>query len=154
MHRFRTILVPGKKRPYRSWTFVVVPAGAAKSFGPGPIAVRGTISGHAFRGTASRGEGVLRIPIPRDLRESTGLGRGDAVEVALEVDTAPRPVRVPEELRAIFEADPEVAALYDELPPSHRRAWASYVADAKRPETRLRRARRAPDGIRARAFPR
>ncbi len=30
----------------------------------------------------------------------------------------------------------------------------AYVAEAKRPETRLRRARTAPAGIRARAFPR
>jgi len=63
-------------------------------------------------------------------------------------------VRVPNELRAVFEDEPEVAALYNKLPPSHRRAWASYVAEAKRPETRMRRARSAPEGIRARAFPR
>jgi len=144
--------VSGTKRPYRSWTFLIVPPDVARKWGPGQKAVRGTISGHAFQGTASRGEGALRVPIPRDFREKAGLGRGDTVEAALELDATPRPVHVPDELRAVFEEDAEVAALYDKLPPAHRRAWATYVAEAKRPETRIRRARRAPDGIRARDF--
>lgn len=132
---------------------MIIPSDLAEKWGPGRKAVRGTIAGCAFRGTASRGEGVLRVPIPRGLCEKAGVSRGDTVEVALELDRNPRRVDVPDELRAVFEEDPEVAALYGKLPPSHRRAWAAYVAEAKRPETRARRARRAPDGIRARAFP-
>lgn len=154
MHRFQTILVSGKKRPYTSWTFLIIPPELAMDWGPGQKEVRGTLSGYAFRGTASRGEGVLRVPIARDLREKAGLCCGDTVEVALELDADPRPVHVPDELRAVFRDDPEVAALYDKLPPSHRRAWATYVAEAKKPETRMRRARKAPDGIRCREFPR
>jgi hypothetical protein len=153
MHRFQTILVSGKERPYTSWTFLIIPADLAINWGPGRKAVRGTISGYAFRGTASRGEGTLRVPVPRDLREKAGLCRGDTVEVALKLDAGPRRIHLPDELRAVFKDDPEVAALYGKLPPSHRRAWATYVAEAKRPETRMRRARRAPDGIRARDFP-
>ncbi len=153
MHRFQATLVSGRKRPYTAWTFLVIPPDLAMRWGPGQKPVRGTISGYAFRGTASRGEGALRVPIPRAFREKAGLNRGDTVDAALELDAAPPPVPVPDELRAVLEDDPEAAALYDGLPPSHRRAWASYVAEAKRPETRLRRARRAPDGIRARDFP-
>jgi hypothetical protein len=151
--RFKTVLVAGGKRPYTSWTFLIVPPAVAAEWGPGPRAVRGTLSGCAFRGTASRGEGALRVPISRDLREQAGLRRGDTVEVMLELDAEPRPVPVPDELRAVFRDDPKVAALYDALPPSHRRAWAAYVAEAKQPETRLRRARKAPQGIRTRSFP-
>jgi len=153
MARFQTVLVSGGKRPYASWTFLIVPRALATTWGRGQKAVHGTISGYAFRGTASRGEGVLRVPIPRDLREKAGLRRGDRVEVDLQLDAAPRVVRVPKELRAIFTADPEVGGLYAKLPPSCQRAWATYVAEAKRSETRLRRARIAPRGIRARAFP-
>jgi Bacteriocin-protection, YdeI or OmpD-Associated/Domain of unknown function (DUF1905) len=154
MHRFRTILAPGLKPPYTSWTFLVVPPEVAKVWGPGQKAVRGTLAGKAFRGTASRGEGVVRVPVPRALREASGVRRGDTVEVALALDTAPRPVDLPDELQAVLRSDPGLAALYDALPPAHRRAWATYVAEARRPETRVRRARSAPDGIRARAFPR
>lgn len=154
MHRFRTTLVPGKKRPYRSWTFLVIPSDLALSWGPGQKAVRGLLSGHAFRGTASRGENVLRVPIQREFREATGLACGDTVDVALELDETPRPIQIPVELQDVLNGDPEIAGLYDDLPPSLRRAWATHVAQAKLPETRIRRARRAPDGIRAKAFPR
>ena len=153
MPRFRTTLVSGGKAPYASWTFLVIPPDVARQWGAGRKEVRGTIAGHAFRGTASKGEGVLRVPIPRKLREKAGLERGDNVEVHLELDTAPRRTVLPNELRAVFKSDPEVAALYGELPPSLRRAWAEYVAEAKRPETRTNRADRAPAAIRARKFP-
>jgi len=153
MHRFRTTLAAGRKTPYKSWTFLIVPAELAKKWGAGQIQIRGTISGTAFRGTASRGEGVLRMPVPHDLRDQAGVDCGDTVSVRLELDPDPRPVNLPEELRSVFDADPETAALYEELPPSHRRAWAAYVSEAKRPETRVRRAKSAPRGIRARAYP-
>lgn len=154
MHLFRTVLVSGTKRPYRSWTFLVIPPEVALNWGSGQKAVRGSISGHTFRGIASRGEGALRVPLARDFREMAGLACGDTVDVTLELDASPRPVHVPVELQVVLTDNPEAAALYETLPPSLRRAWATYVAEAKRPETRLRRARRAPDGIRARAFPR
>lgn len=154
MHRFRTVLVPGTKRPYRSWTFLVIPAEVAAGWGAGQKAVRGSISGHAFRGTASRGEGCLRVPIARDFRERAGLACGDTVDVALELDVSPPPLHLPAELKAVLKDNPEAAVLYEKLPPSLRKAWATYVAEAKRPETRRRRALRAPDGIGARAFPR
>ena len=153
MNGFQAILVPGTKLPYASWTFLIIPPELAAAWGAGQKAVRGTISGKPFRGTVSRGEGVLRMPVPRDLREQAGVRCGDTVEVVIELDTDPRPLKLPDELRAVFDDNPEVAGLYDQLPPSHRRAWATYVDDAKRPETRMRRARKAPDGIRAREFP-
>ena len=153
MYRFQTTLVSGKKTPYKSWTFLLIPTDLARQWGPGHKPVRGTIAGYAFRGMASRGEGDLRVPIPRALREKARLQRGDIVDVALELDSAARPIRIPDELRAVLKNDPEVSALYAKLPPSHRRAWATHVAEAKQPETRMRRARSAPSGIRARAYP-
>jgi hypothetical protein len=154
MHRFRTVLVSGTKRPYRTWTFLVVPPELARTWGSGQQAVRGTISGHKFRGAASRGEGALRVPIARDFREMAGLACGDTVDVTLELDVSPRPIQIPVELQVVLKDDSDAAALYEKLPPSLRRAWTTYVAEARRPETRRRRAQRAPEGIRARAFPR
>ena len=153
MLRFRTRLIPGKKRPYTSWTFLVIPPDAAASWGPGQKPVRGTIAGQRFKGTASRGEGVVRVPIPHELREQIGVSRGDIVEVSLELDKEPRSIQIPGELRAVFDSDPEAAHLYASLPPSHRRAWTTYIAEAKRAATRTRRASHAAAGIRARAFP-
>jgi len=153
MYRFQTTLLPGRKTPYRSWTFLLIPTDLAQQWGPGRKPVRGTIAGYAFRATAARGEGSLRVPIPRALLEKAGLRRGEAVDVALELDSATRRIHVPDELRAVFKYDPKAAALYAKLPASYRRAWATYVAEAKQSETRIRRAKRAPSGIRAHAFP-
>ncbi len=154
MHRFRTTLVPGSKAPYDSWTFVVLPSELVASWqGGGPFAVRGTLAGHQFRGTVSRGEGVYRMPVPRALRERAGVACRDVLDVAIEIDPEPRPIELPLELRAVLDGDAEVSRMFEGLPPAHRRAWAAYVGEAKRPETRLRRASKAPAGIRARAFP-
>lgn len=154
MYRFKATLVHGTKAPYSSWTFFVIPPQVARRLGNGPKAIRGTLAGTAFRGTASRGEGVLRMPIPHDLRAGAGVRCGDRVQVELELDPEPRPVEIPDELRRVLNADADVGALFEKLPPAHRRAWGGYVAEAKRPETRRRRAAKAPEGIRARAFPR
>lgn len=154
MERFKTKLVSGGKAPYSSWTFLVLPEKILKQWGQtGRIEVRGTLAGVPFRGAMSRGEGVHRMPVRRALLEQAGVSRGDVVDVTVELDRESDRVEVPEELRAILDDDAELAALFDEMPPSHRRAWAGYVAEAKRPETRARRARKAPDGIRSRAFP-
>ena len=153
MHQFRTTLVPGIRRPYKSWTFVLIPSRVATNWGPGQKAVRLSISGYTLRGTASRGEGVIRVPLPRDFRELAQIRCGDLVEVALEPDPAPRRVHVPAELSAVLRDHPEIKGLYEKLPASMRRAWAMYVAGAKLAETRVRRAGRAANGIRARAYP-
>ncbi|WP_290058259.1 YdeI/OmpD-associated family protein [Amycolatopsis solani] len=47
---------------------------------------------------------------------------------------------VPGELAAALAADPDAAAAFEALPPSHRREYAQWVAEAKKPETRVSRA--------------
>jgi uncharacterized protein YdeI (YjbR/CyaY-like superfamily) len=47
---------------------------------------------------------------------------------------------VPAELEAALAASPEATAAFDALPPSHRREHAEWVAEARKTETRERRA--------------
>lgn len=153
MPSFSTVLVSGTKRPYASWTFVVVPDHVVATLGAKRAQVRGTIKGVSFVGTVSKGEGVYRMPVPRDLQTKAKIACGDQVRVFMEVDPEPRPVDVPRELRDVLVADPDLSRRFDDLPPAHRRAWAAHVADAKRAETRIRRAAKAVDGIRGKKFP-
>ncbi len=153
MPSFSTVLVSGTKRPYDSWTFVVVPDHVVATLGSKRAQVRGTIKGVSFTGTVSKGEGVYRMPVPRDLQTKAEIACGDKVRVFMEVDPEPRPVDIPQELQEVLAADPDLSRRFDGLPPAHRRAWAAYVADAKRAETRIRRAAKAPDGIRSKSFP-
>lgn len=153
MATFSTVLVCGNKRPYDAWTFVVVPDRVVATLGAKRAPVRGTIKGVSFRGTVSRGEGVYRMPVPRELQVKANLALGDTVRVVMELDAKPRPITIPAELKKVLAADPKLAERFDELPPAHRRAWAGHVAQAKQAETRIRRAAKAVDGIRNKAFP-
>lgn len=153
MKRFKTKLVPGNKAPYSTWTFLIIPEAVQREWNQARFNVRGTINGNAFRGSVAKGEGVHRMPVKRELLKQMGVARGKVVDVAMELDTEPRTVQLPDELKALFRADKSLASLFDAMAPSHRRAWAAYIGEAKRPETRARRAQKAPAGIRARLFP-
>ncbi len=153
MLRFESELVPGQKAPYDTWTFVVVPDEVYRELGQARPAVCGTIEGVAFRETINRSGGVPRMLVRRELLDRIGASKCDVVEVQLELDLEPRTVEVPPELEAVFEQDRQLAELYSEMSPSLRRAWATYVDEAKRPEARLRRAEKAREGIRDKLYP-
>jgi uncharacterized protein YdeI (YjbR/CyaY-like superfamily) len=74
-----------------------------------------------------------------------------------KANASPRPaaealrseVELPAELRQALAADPAGRAAYERLPPSHRREYARWVAEAKKELTRRRRAARALEMLRA-----
>lgn len=153
MPSFQVELVRGAKQPYHTWAFVIVPEDVRQQLGGAArIPVQGTINGALFRATISKGEGTHRFAVTRAVRDAAAVGVGDLVDVTLEVDDESRDVAVPCELRDVLDDE----GLWDDfarMAPSHRRAWAEHVAEAKKPETRARRAARAPAAIRARLFP-
>jgi uncharacterized protein YdeI (YjbR/CyaY-like superfamily) len=61
------------------------------------------------------------------------------VEVELALDTAPREVEVPPALATALAGDAAAQAAFDALSFTHRKEYARWVAEAKRPETRERR---------------
>ncbi|QKV79087.1 YdeI/OmpD-associated family protein [Amycolatopsis sp. Hca4] len=50
---------------------------------------------------------------------------------------------LPAELADALAAAPDAAVLFEALPPSHRREYVQWVAEAKKPETRVSRAGKA-----------
>ncbi len=64
---------------------------------------------------------------------------------ALEPDVA-----IPSELADALAASPDAKAAFERLPPSHRREHAEFVAQAKREETRRRRAGQTVERLRGR----
>jgi hypothetical protein len=154
MPTFRTELIHGRKRPYSTWTFIRVPESVRAQFeDTGRLPVTCTLRRTPYRGTLSRGEGDYRIHVKKELLEELGLSAGDRVQVKLELDTQPRTFELPAELLDLFSADPELESIYNASSPSIRRAWAQHIGEAKRPETRQRRALKAPPGIRKRLYP-
>lgn len=93
------------------------------------------------------------MPVPRELQVAAKVACGDRVLVVMEVDSKPPAVPIPAELMKVLEGDVKLALRFEELPPAHRRAWATHVAGAKQAETRIRRAAKAVAGIREKKFP-
>ena len=114
--------------------------------------VRVTIAGFTFRTTVAVYGGRALIGVNKANREAAGVEAGDRVTVELELDTEPREVGIPSELAAALAAEPELRAFFDGLSYTHRREYAEWVAEAKREETRRRRAAKAlellRDGVR------
>jgi hypothetical protein len=155
MPAFSTRLVHGDKSPYLSWLFLEIPPELMTTLGPrGPVPVCGTIEGVAFRGMLHRSpDGSGRVAARREWLAPERRA-GDVVAVVLEKDLEPRTVEVPEELAAALAEHPDAEAIYAAMAPSHRRAWAEWVGSAKQASTRQSRAARAPEGIRAKGWPR
>lgn len=120
---------------------IVVPEDIVLSFGRGKrVPVTVTIDGgYTYRNTISSMGGQFMISFNSQTRAATGRGAGDEVEVALELDDAPRTVETPDALAQAFAAEPAAADAWATLSYSKQRAHADAITTAKTEETRNRR---------------
>jgi len=107
-----------------------------------------TVNGYSWRTSVVRMGGEFLVGLNRDVRRQAGVEAGDAVEVGLELDTAPRVVEVPEALAEALAADAQARAFFDGLAYTHRKEYAQWIAEAKRENTRERRVARAIEMLR------
>lgn len=135
------ITIPATITGEGSEYYFIVPVDFQAVFGRHRPPVRVTIRGHTYRTTPARYGGEYFIVVNRANREAMGgLDHGDRVEVRIELDTDPRVVEPPPELAETLAGSPEAQAAFATLSFSHQKAYADWVAEAKRPETRARRA--------------
>jgi bifunctional DNA-binding transcriptional regulator/antitoxin component of YhaV-PrlF toxin-antitoxin module len=134
--RFSTTVLLGGKTA----TGLVVPDEVVEALGAGKKpAVTVTVGGHSYRSSiASRG-GQYLIPLSAENREAAGVAAGDAVEVDVELDTAPRTVDVPDDLAAALDAEPALRQRFDGMSYSHQLQHVLAVTAAKAEDTRARR---------------
>jgi hypothetical protein len=121
---------------------------AAVGQGAKRFPVVATVNGYTWRTSVARMGGEFLVGLNREVREGAGVKAGDDVEVALELDTAPRDVEVPPDLAAALAADPQAKTAFDGMAFTHRKEYARWVAEAKRDETRQRRVQQALEMIR------
>ena len=93
--------------------------------------------------------GEFLVGYATEVRAGADAHAGDAVEVTIELDTAPREVEVPEALAAALGTDGAAKAAFDALSFTHRKEYARWVAEAKREETRDRRVAKALEKLHA-----
>ena len=134
--RFSTTVELGGKTA----TGMEVPAEVVTALGAGKKpAVQVTVNGHTYRSTIATMGGRFMLPLAAEHRTAARLAAGDAVEVDVELDTAPRTVDVPADLAAALDADPELRRRFDALSYSHQRRHVLAVDGAKTDATRERR---------------
>ncbi|MGH3676908.1 MAG: YdeI/OmpD-associated family protein [Mycobacterium sp.] len=121
-------------------TGIEVPADVVEALGAGkrpPVVVN--VNGYEYRSTVAVMGGKYLLPFSSDRRKESGIGGGDAIDVELTLDTAPRTVDVPADLQAALDASPAASAAWDKLSYSNRKAHVTSVLEAKAAETRARR---------------
>lgn len=97
-----------------------------------------TVNGYEYRSTIAVMGGRYLLPFSAKRRQQSGISGGDAIDVEVRLDHAPRIVEVPEDLRSSIDGA-GLAAAWDRLAPSAKKAHVASVLDAKAPETRARR---------------
>ncbi len=95
--------------------------------------------GYTFGGRIGRMGGESLLGFNKASRLAAGVEAGDEITIDVVLDAAPRDVDVPDDLAAALTADTAARAAFDALAYSHRKEYARWVAEAKRPETRERR---------------
>jgi Bacteriocin-protection, YdeI or OmpD-Associated/Domain of unknown function (DUF1905) len=129
----------GLERVGKTATMFRVPFDLKEAFGRARPPVKVTIRGHTWRTTPGVYDGEGLVVVNREVKAATGVDAPDRVRVAMELDTEPRAVRVPRDLRAALREDETATAAFAKLSFTHRREYVEWVEEAKRPETRARR---------------
>ena len=146
--RFKAKL--GRPEGTGTWTFAPVPHKVSDKLARGNVRVKGTLDGQPFQSTLlPAGDGTHILVVNAGLRKALGKEVGQSVKVEFDVEAGKPHVPVPAELRLALSRDPAARERFETMPPSHRREYASYIAEAKRPETREARLAKALEMIRA-----
>jgi hypothetical protein len=121
-------------------TGIEVPADvvAALDAGKRPAVVV-TVNGYEYRSTIASMGGRYLIPFSAERRKESGLAGGDAIEVELAVDTAPRVVEVPTDLAAALDGSTASKAAWAKLSYTRQKEYVRSINGAKAADTRARR---------------
>jgi hypothetical protein len=143
--RFHTTILQAGKTA----TGIRIPDEIVEALGAGrkpPIRV--TINGYTYRSTVAVMGGDYMVGVNADNRAGAGVAGGDEVDVDIELDTAPREVKVPADLAAALDAEPAARRTFDALSYSNKSWHTLQVEGAKTDETRQRRIARSVEILR------
>jgi hypothetical protein len=101
--------------------------------------VLAAVNGYEWRTTVTRMRGEFVLGFSRAVRDGARVETGDTIEVEITLDRAAREVDVPAALTEALVGDPQARAAFDRLAYTHRKEYARWIDEAKRPETRARR---------------
>jgi hypothetical protein len=131
--------------PKGAWIFLAVPVAVTKAFGSkARLPVVGTMNGFAFRSSIfPEGDGTHYLAVNKRIQTGAKALAGDTVNVVMELDRGERVVEVPPELKQAFDRDANAARAFAGMSYSCRKEYADWIAEAKRPETKEARVKKA-----------
>ena len=141
-HRFEAVL----ERPQGTgtWTYFVVPSNVDSAFLKSRVQVRGTIDGVTFRSSLlPGGDGRHFMVVNKETRNAIGKSVGDNIKVTLEIDTSPRIVDVPEDLKLNLKLNVRAQEFFNRLPYSHKKLYVDWIDSSKKIGTRENRIRKS-----------
>jgi hypothetical protein len=137
---FRTRILQARKTA----TGIEVPADIVTALGAGKRPkVSVTLNGHTYRSSIAVMGGKFLVGVSAEVRERAGVAAGDEVDVQIELDTAPRIVSVPADLRAAFERNPRAKRAFEALSYSRQQRYTLPIEKAKSEDTRERNVHKA-----------
>jgi hypothetical protein len=128
---------------------VEIPFDVRAAFGAARPKVKVTVNRVELRTTVAVYGGRSYIGFRKEIRDAARIAMGDRIRVSIEADTEERVVDVPEGLARALAKDRVAKKAFDALSFSHRSEYARWIAEAKKPETRDRRAEKALEMLRS-----
>jgi hypothetical protein len=117
--------------------------------GGGRPKVVATVNGFTFRSSIAKMGGSWWLGVSADRRTAAGVEGGQILDVDVELDTAPRVVELPDDLRAALDAEPAARDFWQTVSASNQGWHVHQLTSAKTAETRARRLARSLELLRA-----
>jgi hypothetical protein len=120
-------------------TGIVVPPEIVAALGTSKRpAVKVTLKGHTYTSTIASMGGKFMIALSSVHRQAADIEGNEQVKVTLELDTEPREIEIPSDLRNAL-VKHAVLNTFENAAPSRRKEFVRQVMGAKAAETRQRR---------------
>jgi len=128
-----------------TWTFAPIPLDIAHETGiKARLRVKGRIDGVPFAGTLlPGGSGRHFVVVKKELRDRLGKSAGDGVRIQMDVDSSPASVVIPDDLTRALTRSSAARSGFEDMAPSHKKAYVEWIEEAKKPATRTKRIAKA-----------
>lgn len=127
---------------------IALPFDPKEVWGKVRVPVVAEVNGHAYRTTVCSMGGEFWIPFNKQNRGAAGVEAGQTVNVTLSLDERPRVIETPKDLAAALrKAGSVTEEAWAKMAFTHKREHAEAIEQAKKPETRARRIKKAVEMI-------
>jgi Domain of unknown function (DUF1905)/Bacteriocin-protection, YdeI or OmpD-Associated len=129
--------------------YVLFPYDTEKEFATkGRVPVKATFDGVPYTGSLVKYSNPLHmLGMLKAVREQTGKGPGDTVEVVVWKDEEVRTVELPVEFEKLMKKA-GLLQVFNKLSYTHRKEYCRWITEAKKEETRLKRLEKAIEMLR------